>query len=363
MHFLFLRQATYMRDALSAPHPVQILVRAHADRIIFDPKTKKAVGVLTSVLNETQQQHHLVKINAKVVVTACGSVHTPALLLRSGLKNPNIGKHLRLHPVSGLFAEFSDPMQCYLGPMMTKLVDKFADMDGQGYGIRIEMAPVHPGLAASSVPWSGGSDFKTLLARGAYTASMIVLTRDKDSGHVSMDAKSGQPRLHYSISPLDSAHMIRGLEIGARIFRAAGALRVGTTQQGVAPFVLGKHKAGSKEEDAEFDRFLQSIRAAGTQPFTAGLFSAHQMGSCRMGGSSSYSVFDSHGECWEASNLFVTDASAFPTASGVNPMITTQTLAYYVAHNFICPRLQMLCSGNGPVTSKNDSTARKTSNL
>ena len=33
------------------------------------------------------------------------------------------------------------------------------------------------------------------------------------------------------------------------------------------------------------------------------------MGSCRIGGSAAYAVFDPHGECWEAANLFVADAS------------------------------------------------------
>ncbi len=40
-------------------------------------------------------------VNAKVVISACGSIHTPALLLRSGLKHKLIGKHLTLHPVIG----------------------------------------------------------------------------------------------------------------------------------------------------------------------------------------------------------------------------------------------------------------------
>lgn len=64
----------------------------------------------------------------------------------------------------GLIGEFEHPVQTYMGPMMTALVDKFADMDGQGYGVRIEMAPVHIGLASVSVPWMGGRNFKVLLS-------------------------------------------------------------------------------------------------------------------------------------------------------------------------------------------------------
>jgi hypothetical protein len=48
--------------------------------------------------------HHLrrkLSVNAKIVVAAAGSIHTPALLLRSKLTNPMIGKNLTLHPVLG----------------------------------------------------------------------------------------------------------------------------------------------------------------------------------------------------------------------------------------------------------------------
>jgi long-chain-alcohol oxidase len=37
------------------------------------------------------------------VVAACGALQTPALLKRSGLANPNIGKHLKLHPATAVW--------------------------------------------------------------------------------------------------------------------------------------------------------------------------------------------------------------------------------------------------------------------
>jgi choline dehydrogenase-like flavoprotein len=38
-------------------------------------------------------------------------------------------------------------------------------------------------------------------------------------------------------------------------------------------------------------------------------------------------VADPDGKVWGVHGLYVTDASAFPTASGVNPMLTAMALA------------------------------------
>jgi choline dehydrogenase-like flavoprotein len=45
----------------------------------------------------------------------------------------------------------------------------------------------------------------------------------------------------------------------------------------------------------------------------------------------SKAVLTPQGESWDVRNLFVADASAFPTASGVNPMITVMALAHQTA--------------------------------
>lgn len=56
------------------------------------------------------------------------------------------------------------------------------------------------------------------------------------------------------------------------------------------------------------------------------------MGTARMGSDATTSVTDPHGETHEGAGVWVADASLFPTASGVNPMITVSALAFHVAH-------------------------------
>ena len=51
------------------------------------------------------------------------------------------------------------------------------------------------------------------------------------------------------------------------------------------------------------------------------------MGSARVGHSPANSVCKPTGETWETRGVYVMDGSSFPSASGVNPMITIEAIA------------------------------------
>jgi choline dehydrogenase-like flavoprotein len=55
------------------------------------------------------------------------------------------------------------------------------------------------------------------------------------------------------------------------------------------------------------------------------------MASCRMGSRSSASVVDAEHRVWGIRNLYVADASTFPSASGVNTMLTVMAIAHRAA--------------------------------
>jgi choline dehydrogenase-like flavoprotein len=57
------------------------------------------------------------------------------------------------------------------------------------------------------------------------------------------------------------------------------------------------------------------------------LFSAHQMGTCRMGNDPQTSVANPWGELHDVKGVWVGDGSAFPTAVGTNPMVSIMALA------------------------------------
>jgi choline dehydrogenase-like flavoprotein len=71
--------------------------------------------------------------------------------------------------------------------------------------------------------------------------------------------------------------------------------------------------------------------SAGWDAGQLALFSFHIMGSARMGGSPKASATNPEGQTWEVRNLYVMDGSAFPSASGVNPMISIEAIARHNA--------------------------------
>ena len=66
--------------------------------------------------------------------------------------------------------------------------------------------------------------------------------------------------------------------------------------------------------------------AGGRDPWTSG-DTSHLLGACRMGADPGDSVVDADGRAWDIPNLWICDASLFPTCGGVNPSLTIQALA------------------------------------
>jgi choline dehydrogenase-like flavoprotein len=303
---------TYLADATAAG--ARIVCEAEAETVLS--AAGRAAGVRVRLAGGGQAT-----IEAERVVVAAGSLHTPALLLRSGLRNPNLGRHLRLHPTVAVYGEYEDRVELWRGPMLTRYSRRYADLDGRGYGVVLEHPPAHPGLLALALPWLSGAQHKQAMTRAAWRAAFIAIARDTGAGQVTIDRR-GRPRLHYALNRVDQAHLLTGIEGLITMHRAAGAHEIGGPQSGLAPW----RPAGPDPE-----AYLGLIHRIGLGPNRAMVFSAHQMGTARMGASPRTSVVGPDGACWDLPGLYVADASLFPTASGVNPMITIMALATVVA--------------------------------
>jgi len=308
---------TYLQDAHQ--RGTRILVKATVKRLLIE--RGEAVGAELSVQAADGKQH-TVTIRSKTVVVAAGSIHTPALLMRSGLTNANIGANLHLHPVTVTYGLFDEAVAGWQGPPMTRLSRQFSNLDGHGYGVRLETAPVHPGLAAAAFPWQSGAEHKRMMSNLYTMSNIIAITRDRHGGHVTLSPQ-GDPVLHYKLHPFDAAHLLKGLVESLRVHIAAGAKEVSSPHN--------RQMLYRPADGGSLDVFLTQVESRGLNSNAYSLFSAHQMSSCRIGGDSATGALDPTGQSYEVRNLYVADGSVLPTASGVNPMVSIMATAHFLA--------------------------------
>ncbi len=211
---------TFLQDATD--RGARVLVRAKVERV--NQRAGAVCGALVRV-DRGEGRHRDVEITCRAVVVAAGAIHTPALLLRSGLRNGHIGRNLHLHPTVGTAGVFAQPIRAWEGAPMTRLSAQFANLDGRGFGVRLMNAPAHLGMLAFATPWESGRAHKRRMQASEATANIIAITRDRDGGRVTLDP-SGRPSIAYTLSSHDAKHMMVGMQEAMRIHVAAGATEV-----------------------------------------------------------------------------------------------------------------------------------------
>ncbi|KMU82219.1 long chain fatty alcohol oxidase [Coccidioides immitis H538.4] len=322
------------------------------DKVRFDtrdPKRPKvAVGVkgtwrsrdangLTHGQPLAQAKKLIVK--AKKVIISCGSLQSPLLLLRSGLKNSHIGRNLHLHPVMIVGAIYDHETRPWEGGILTSVVSDFENVDGTGHGTKIEALTMMPSFFLPSFTWKNGLDYKLFAANLRNMSGFISLARDRDTGSVYPDPVDGRCRIKYTPSAYDRKHILEGVIASAKIAYVSGAKEIRTTCHSVPPFVRPKEPADSLEEginNPAFQAWIQQLRQSDPLPTWGSSFaSAHQMGTCRMGSSARKSVVDPSGQVWGTDGLYVMDASVFPSASGVNPMVTNMAITDWTSRRLV----------------------------
>lgn len=295
---------------------------ARGARIVVDCDVRRVViagGRATGV--EARVRGRALTVRAKAVVVACGSIHSPALLLRSGVRLPALGRHLALHPATAVFGIMDDDVRPWTGTVQAHYSDQFADLD-RGYGFKFETAPLHPSLHALALPWESRSDYRDRMARLPRTALCGILLRDRFGGRVRVD-RDGSPVVDYRLSRYDAAHLRRALAAAAELLEAAGAREIWSP---LARWI--SYRPGGRQTREEW---LARVDAAGWGSNQLLLVTFHQMASCRMGANARSSVVDAGHRVWGVRDLYVADASVFPSASGVNPMLTIMAIAHRAA--------------------------------
>ena len=305
---------TYLQDAYD--RGAVLLTRCAAQRILVEGR--RARGVEATWADPQSGRRVQVTVRAPQVVVSCGALESPALLLRSGIGGPTVGECLHLHPSTVIVGLYDEDLQAWQGAPQAGLIDEFENTQ-QDHGFLIETPQYTTALAASALPYANAHSHKQLMSNFRHAAPFIALLRDHGHGRVTID-RDGRAVPRYALTDtLDLHNARRAIEALTRLHAAAGASQV---------LAAADHDAPAWRRGEDLGAFIARAQRI---PLRAGgwkLFSAHQMGTCRMGSNPRTSVADPWGQLHDVAGVWIGDASAFLTATGTNPMITIMALAH-----------------------------------
>ncbi|MEQ1873439.1 MAG: GMC oxidoreductase [Ilumatobacteraceae bacterium] len=251
---------------------LQVRPNVLVDRVLFEGR--RAVGVMLAD-GET--------IEAATIVVCAGALHTPAILLRSGVDREGVGRGLHDHPSISvpLTASSARPARSMLAVSVMARASHAATHD-------LQIVPID------------AADGPSLMA-----AAMRVYSR-------------GQVRLSSSVATVDPIVEFNMLtdERDLELLRAAAQLVAATSRQ-PAVSAVGVAEAISMTDE--------SLRAAVGDYF-------HAAGSCRMGAADDrLAVVDERCRVIGYQSLVVCDASVMPNLPRGNPCLPTVMIAERVS--------------------------------
>ena len=293
--------ATYLPRAETAG--ARLVPGLRVDRLVRDGS--RATRALA-----TDADGKPVTIDARHVFVCGGTIQTPALLQRSGLRR-RIGSTLAVHPTVKLAAHFPDPLNLP-GDIPVHQISEFApdlSFGGSASG---------PGLAALALSDSWDrfgpaiEDWRRLFV---YYAAITSEGR----GTVRALPRLRDPVVTYRLTRRDRALLGRGLARLALVMLEAGATAVYPSFRG-APLVRRRADLAAMQARFSISRAsVMTVHLCSTVPFGEGPRSAA----------------DSFGLVRDTDNIRVNDASLLPTAPGVNPQGTVMAIAVRNARRFV----------------------------
>ena len=283
-----------VRPAMRRPN-LTLWTNAMARRLLTDPGGRRVEAV------EVERHGERVKVTADLVVVACGAINSAALLLRSkndkhpeGLANSSglVGRRYMAHLATMMQGFHPFRVNATVFQKTVGINDYYLRGPGTPYplGLIQSQGRTHGVMAQTVVPWIPLWAYDAWVARGV---DWLVMSEDLPAVENRVDVvPDGRIRLEYRPNNL-RAHRVLVKET-KRILRRLGF-----------PLVV-KHSHGSRN-------------------------TTHQCGTLCFGTDPRRSVLDPFCRTHDVENLFVVDASFFPSSSAVNPGLTIAAQALRVS--------------------------------
>ncbi|MCB9640488.1 MAG: GMC family oxidoreductase [Myxococcales bacterium] len=255
-------------------------------------------------------------IHAPRVIIAAGALHSPLLLWKSGLRHPMLGKAFQCHPGVGITGRFPTPVRMWEGATQGHEVTGL-----RREGIKVEALGFDMSFVASRLK-SFGEELSHDIADLVYWANWGAAIRAEARGSVK-PSWTGQPKVSYSLTKNDLTKIRRGIRVMGEIMLAAGA-----------SFVYpGIHNWDEKVSDPK--RFSTLEQEVPLHPKYFNALATHLFGTCRLHSDPQKGVIDTNFQTHTTKGLFVSDASIFPSNTGVNPQTSIVALAHLCAASIL----------------------------
>lgn len=279
--------------------PIRLFPQTKANRIHFQKRNGEVR--IESIEAFSQKEGETIRFRAKTFILSAGALGTPLLMLRSGFREitPSVGTCLMTHCL-GLVVGFF-PFQISAENDFHKwwsVSDYYFDEKGEVRGlIQQDHLTSRKKIFAKIPRW-----LHSLVAKFYYNScQLLVIAEDEPCPENRVELPNGE----MDSEQIQVAHSFTRKDLQKRDFLAKEAKKI-------------MRKAGA----------LATFAFKGKSVY-------HACGTCRMGTSPENSVTDPEGKVWGTGNLYVADASLFPTSSGVNPSLTIAANALKVADGIL----------------------------
>jgi len=268
------------------------------------------------------------EVFAKQIVVSCHSIssaqllqHSKSSLFPNGIANNNdvVGRNIMFHIASMVQFEMDSPQHGALGPSGMVAIDNFHPSDASRGFIRggaiLESpatSPISSTLAAAyghgGKPSLWGAELKAIIPKFKNRVGLFSPSEDMPVANNRIDLDP-DTKDRFGIPAPRLTHQRHENDIKLHTFMNRQMIEIA--------------------EAAKAERIwsLDTVDVRGG--------TTHIMGTCRMGNDPETSVLNKWNQTHEVKNLWVVDASFFPTSGGYNPTLTILANSYRVADHFI----------------------------
>jgi len=288
---------------LANPGSLQII--ANCEAISFNRNGSKIVS-LTGKFNNGRR----ITIKGKTFVSSAGAISSSILLLKSKLGIANAGKKLAFNLGTQITAAYKQEVNSYDGLQ----ISHFLKTNDHRFVMETWFNP--PMFQSTAMPGWFDQHFYNMLHYN-HMACTGVLVGTASNAEVKVAGLFGRD-INYVPTQDDFNSLMDGLEKAAEIYLTGGAERVMPNT-----FDYYEYKTVSDLKE----NLRKNVKASPDISTGTG----HPQGGNVMSSDPKTGVVDENFKVYGFDNLFVCDASVFPTSLGVNPQVTVMSLAHYAA--------------------------------